>query len=452
MATKRTKMTDSGLCPDHGRRGAASRPASGRGPPGQPHQRGQPQHDGCCGERGGCAARARRNGRHAALASRAVSTSSRGAAGAAAPDAGARDRQQGHGRGPAGPPRSSPLGNAFLRGLRERDRRAGRQNTSEATRRMRRARRRATSRVRHDRAAGIAHARARRLPGRLLVGCGLRRAEAVALDLDDYDQADGKLTVHGKGGVVRDVCRRNEVCDAVETWLRARGDADGALLRHVDRHGTIRGRLSTTAINKRVCRYVPATPHDFRRTYVGRALDAGTDLVTVQKLVGHKSPITTSRYDKTRRSRSRACGRTGAPAPLGGSADAHAPERERRPPRRCPGSRRWRPTSAPTSTTTATSGTSGEAMDSGRCYWSGPVALATHPAASRSSRIQAASASGMASSAARSAASATVSTGNQSRMARTASWAGVRVGTTSGLPRPGGPAPAGALCAYADVR
>src|SRR4029450_13242437 len=59
-------------------------------------------------------------------------------------------------------------------------------------------------------------------------------------------------------------------------------------------------------------------------------------------------------------------------------------------------------------------------------------------------------ASGMASNAATSAASAIVSTGNQSRMARTASWAGVRVGTTSGLPRPGGPAPAAALCACAE--
>ena len=86
------------------------------------------------------------------------------------------------------------------------------------------------------------------------------------------------------------------------------------------------------------------------------------------------------------------------------------------------------------------------------CYWTGPLALATHPASSRSSRSQAASASGMASNAATSAASAIVSTGNQSRMARTGSWAGVRVGTTSDLPRPGGPAPAAALCACAESR
>ncbi len=40
------------------------------------------------------------------------------------------------------------------------------------------------------------------------------------------------------------------------------------------------------------------TPHDLRRTFAREMLDAGVDLVTVQKLMGHASPVTTSRYDR----------------------------------------------------------------------------------------------------------------------------------------------------------
>ena len=40
------------------------------------------------------------------------------------------------------------------------------------------------------------------------------------------------------------------------------------------------------------------TPHDFRRTYASTLFDLGVDPVTVQKLMGHDDPKTTSRYDR----------------------------------------------------------------------------------------------------------------------------------------------------------
>jgi integrase len=39
-------------------------------------------------------------------------------------------------------------------------------------------------------------------------------------------------------------------------------------------------------------------PHDMRRTYISEQLDGGTDLATVQKIVGHESVTTTAGYDR----------------------------------------------------------------------------------------------------------------------------------------------------------
>ncbi|MFP4182331.1 MAG: tyrosine-type recombinase/integrase [Thiohalospira sp.] len=42
----------------------------------------------------------------------------------------------------------------------------------------------------------------------------------------------------------------------------------------------------------------PFTPHDLRRAYGGDLLDAGAGLATVQKLMDHAKPDTTSSYDR----------------------------------------------------------------------------------------------------------------------------------------------------------
>ena len=133
---------------------------------------------------------------------------------------------------------------------------------------------------------------------------GLRRAELVALDLVDWDAA-GALRVLGKGRKERLVPLVNGARLALGDWLLIRGDEPGPLFLPVRKGGMVmRRRLTTQAIyHILVTRAEQAgidalSPHDFRRTVAGDLLDAGADLVTVQKILGHASPTTTARYDR----------------------------------------------------------------------------------------------------------------------------------------------------------
>jgi len=139
----------------------------------------------------------------------------------------------------------------------------------------------------------------------ILYTCGLRRAELVKLDLGDYDADAGALTVHGKGSKDRLAYPTSGALVALADWLTIRGDAPGALFWPVTKGGELRPRrLTTQAVYKMLGKRAheagikDLSPHDFRRTVAGDLLDAGADLVTVQKILGHSDPKTTARYDR----------------------------------------------------------------------------------------------------------------------------------------------------------
>jgi integrase len=140
----------------------------------------------------------------------------------------------------------------------------------------------------------------------LLCRGGLRRSEAVALDLADYLPDSGAITVRsGKGRKDRTTYLDGGAAAALADWLAVRGATAGPLLCPVNKGGriTIR-RLSDQAVlgalQKRAAQAKVRifSPHDLRRTFISDLLDAGADIATVQRMAGHASPETTSRYDR----------------------------------------------------------------------------------------------------------------------------------------------------------
>lgn len=140
----------------------------------------------------------------------------------------------------------------------------------------------------------------------ILRGAGLRRAEVAALELRDFDPKTGALDVRrGKGDKDRTVYLPEGAISFVVAWLAVRGRGSGPLLCPIRRGGHIEFRsMCADAVLKILRRRSQQagleafSPHDLRRTFCSDLLDAGVDIVTVQKLAGHASPVTTAKYDR----------------------------------------------------------------------------------------------------------------------------------------------------------
>ena len=136
----------------------------------------------------------------------------------------------------------------------------------------------------------------------LLYGSGLRIAEALGLDVRDAIalRTNLSLTVVGKGSKTRIVPVLPAVRSAIEVWL----------VLHPDRQPErplflgARGKRLDPAVAQKVLRTyrrlagLPehATPHALRHSFATHLLASGSDLRSIQDLLGHVSLSTTQRY------------------------------------------------------------------------------------------------------------------------------------------------------------
>jgi len=140
----------------------------------------------------------------------------------------------------------------------------------------------------------------------LLLGCGLRRSEAVNLRVDQLQLRENHWVIVdmvGKGGRLRTVPVPLWCKALIDVWLCASAVAEGKVFRRVSKYGAREDAgLTTDAVWCGVKRYAKRigfdhlAPHDLRRTCARLCHSAGGELEQIQFLLGHASVQTTERY------------------------------------------------------------------------------------------------------------------------------------------------------------
>jgi integrase/recombinase XerD len=136
----------------------------------------------------------------------------------------------------------------------------------------------------------------------LLYGAGLRITELTSLDVDDLDEVDRLVRVHGKGDKQRLVPYGEVAGRALERWLVSGRPtlAASTPALFVNARGS---RLSRQGVWKivrhhaeRVDLDAEVSPHTLRHSFATHLLDGGADVRAVQELLGHASVTTTQIY------------------------------------------------------------------------------------------------------------------------------------------------------------
>jgi integrase/recombinase XerC len=147
----------------------------------------------------------------------------------------------------------------------------------------------------------------------LLYATGARVGELCGVDVDDLDLGTRTLRVTGKGDKQRVVPVGEIAVDAAQAWL-TRGrpalavEGSGPALLLGRRGGRVDQRQLRAAVHAmtRLAEVEDIAPHALRHSVATHLLEGGSDLRSVQEVLGHASLATTQRYTHVTADRLRA--------------------------------------------------------------------------------------------------------------------------------------------------
>lgn len=135
----------------------------------------------------------------------------------------------------------------------------------------------------------------------LLLQTGVRIGELAQLTIDDVDLDGTQAMLHirpSEGAVERTIPLNKPAVDAIKRYLEVRPETPNRALFVTKTGKPLLIRNIRTAIDRyfRLAGIKEAKVNDLRHTWIAHHLSAGTSLLLISKLAGHKRVSTTERY------------------------------------------------------------------------------------------------------------------------------------------------------------
>jgi site-specific recombinase XerD len=140
----------------------------------------------------------------------------------------------------------------------------------------------------------------------VLIGCGLRRAEASIFSVHHIEQREGRwaiVDIVGKRDKMRTVPMPSWAKSAIDAWTYSAHIEEGFIFRRVNKGDNLMGEsITPQAIRDIVVGYADKlknkgiAPHDLRRTFAKLAHKGGSPIDQIQLSLGHDSIQTTEKY------------------------------------------------------------------------------------------------------------------------------------------------------------
>ena len=140
----------------------------------------------------------------------------------------------------------------------------------------------------------------------VLIGCGLRRAEAAILSVSHIQQREERwaiVDIVGKRDNMRTVPMPSWAKSAIDAWTYSAQIDEGFIFRRVNKGDNLMGNgITEQAIYNVVAGYAEKlendgiAPHDLRRTFAKLAHKGGSPIDQIQLSLGHDSINTTEKY------------------------------------------------------------------------------------------------------------------------------------------------------------